>query len=185
MSEIKTVTEIVEEMKRRKEMLEDAAFNAPLCYSIDTMKAQCEILDEFIEMFEAAHGRELSKNASKNGADFGQLSNAAKLREVLIDVVERLEAYVGCDHHTFHPTATTCDGITSVGKCGKIGTCAAIFKGRAALAAPPRNCDRFKTAAEAWEAYDEWVESYRSKGKTPPFNEFGWLFATAKEGGDK
>ena len=64
-----------------------------------------------------------------------------KLREALIDVVKRLEVCVGCDHHTFHPTATTCDGITSVGKCGKVATCATIFKARAALAEPPRNCD--------------------------------------------
>ena len=61
--------------------------------------------------------------------------DCAKLRKALIDVVKRLEAYAGCDHHTFHPTATTCDGITSIGKCGKIGTCAAIFKAHAALAA--------------------------------------------------
>ena len=51
----------------------------------------------------------------------------------------------------------------------------------AALAAPARNCDRFASAEEAWDAYDEWVESYRSRGKTEPFNEFGWLFAPATE----
>ena len=48
---------------------------------------------------------------------------------------------------------------------------------------PRLNCERFTTATEAWEAYDEWVESYRSKGKTPPLNEFGWLFAPCEEGG--
>ncbi len=55
----------------------------------------------------------------------------------------------------------------------------------AALAEPPKNCDRFASAEEAWDAYDEWVESYRAQGKTEPFNEFGWLFAkaTEKEGG--
>lgn len=58
---------------------------------------------------------------------------------------------------------------------------------KTALAATPRNCDRFASAEEAWDAYDEWVESYREKGKTEPFNEFGWLFASAteKEGGAK
>ena len=52
---------------------------------------------------------------------------------------------------------------------------------------PRRNCDRFETAEEAWDAYDEWVESYRAKGEIPPFNEFGWLFApaTETEGGAK
>lgn len=34
-------------------------------------------------MNQEAHIRELSKNVSKNGADFGQLGNAAKLREAL------------------------------------------------------------------------------------------------------
>jgi hypothetical protein len=48
-----------------------------------------------------------------------------------------------------------------------------------------RNCDRFASAEEAWDAYDEWVESYRAKGKVQPFNEFGWLYAEAKEGGAK
>ena len=67
---------------------------------------------------------------------------------------------------------------------GEAGADCPWRKIRAALAAPPRNCDRFATAEEAWDAYDEWVESYRSRGQTPPFNEFGWLYAltTEKEG---
>lgn len=57
----------------------------------------------------------------------------------------------------------------------------------AALTAPARNCDRFASAEEAWNAYDAWVESYRAEGKTEPLNEFGWLYApaTEKEGGAK
>lgn len=56
----------------------------------------------------------------------------------------------------------------------------------AALTAPTRNCDRFASAEEAWDAYDAWVESYREKGETEPLNEFGWLFApaTEQEGGN-
>lgn len=81
-----------------------------------------------------------------------------KMREALIDVVKRLEARVGCDHHTFHPTATTCDGITSVGKCGNIATCAAIFKARAALAEPRRNCD----VGTAEEQTERMYENYCS-----------------------
>ena len=58
---------------------------------------------------------------------------------------------------------------------------------KAALAAPPRNCDRFEDASDAWDAYDAFVDSYRAQGKTEPLNEFGWLFAkaTEKEGGAK
>ena len=54
------------------------------------------------------------------------------------------------------------------------------------LHTPQRNCDRFTNAEEAWDAYDEWADSYRAQGKTEPFNEVGWLFApaTEKKGGD-
>jgi hypothetical protein len=38
-------------------------------------------IDEIADRLEAAHKRELSKNTSKNGADFGQLGDCAKLRE--------------------------------------------------------------------------------------------------------
>lgn len=51
----------------------------------------------------------------------------------------------------------------------------------AALTAPARNCDRFASTEDAWDAYDEWVESYRAQGKTEPLNEFGWLYAPATE----
>ena len=39
-------------------------------------------------ILEAAHKRELSKDVSKNGADFGQLGDVAKLREALEKVIE-------------------------------------------------------------------------------------------------
>lgn len=112
--------------------------------------------------------------------------NAAKLREALIDVVKRLKAYVGCDHHTFHLTATTCDGITSVGKCGKIGTCAAIFKARAALAAPPRNCDvPYNDRVEMYGAFKDWCNA-RGHTMNPKLacDAFDWLLAPATKGGN-
>ena len=58
---------------------------------------------------------------------------------------------------------------------------AVIRKIKAALAAPPRNCDRFKDASDAWDAYDAFVDSYRAQSKTEPLNEFGWLYAKATE----
>lgn len=122
----------------------------------------------------AAHGRELSKNASKNGADFGQLGDCAKLREAL-EKIDAMET-----PHNFQiersDIADACYDLTR-----------AIKLAHAALAAPSRNCDRFASAEEAWDAYDAWVESYRAQGKTEPFNEFGWLYAAAteKEGGAK
>ena len=117
---------------------------------------------------EAAHRRELSKNVSKNGVDFGQLGDAAKLREALDELVANIEMRSSTfGLNVMVDTKTYLDAKT-------------------ALAAPPRNCDRFASAEEAWDAYDEWVESYRAKGETEPFNEFGWLFApaTEKEGGN-
>lgn len=54
----------------------------------------------------------------------------------------------------------------------------AIKLAHAALAAPQRNCDKYATAEEAWDAYDDWKDSFVSKGQTPPLNEWGWMFAT-------
>jgi len=73
-----TKDDIIAEMKRRKEKLEDAVFAAPLCYSTETMRAQSEILDEFIERFEAAHKREKA-TAEKSSA----VGDCAKLHEDL------------------------------------------------------------------------------------------------------
>lgn len=116
-------------------------------------------------MNQEAHIRELSKN----GADFGQLGNAAKLREALNRLVIASEGFLKTHSAKYY-----------------VDTTEALDKAKAAIAAPPRNCDRFASAEEAWDAYDEWVESYRAQGKTEPFNEFGWLFApaTEKEGGN-
>ena len=51
---------------------------------------------------------------------------------------------------------------------------------RAALAAPQRNCDRFKTAEEAEEA---WLElDDEDDSATEPFE---WIFARAEEGGEE
>ena len=59
----------------------------------------------------------------------------------------------------------------------------------AALSAPPRNCDRFRTADEAWRGWNAWdnrgrplVKSWRD---TDAENFARWLFAPAdkKEGG--
>ena len=54
----------------------------------------------------------------------------------------------------------------------------AIKLAHAALAAPHRKCDKYATAEEAWDAYDDWKDSFVSKGQTPPLNEWGWMFAT-------
>lgn len=57
---METIEDIVREMRKKRENIADAVFNAPLCYSTDSMSAQIEILDEFIDRIEAAHNREVA-----------------------------------------------------------------------------------------------------------------------------
>lgn len=67
--------------------------------------------------------------------------------------------------------------------------------GNAALAAPPRNCDRFKAADEArmafWDTHETIWDAFKNRGGTELFYEvLDWLFAPAessnkKEGGAK
>ena len=65
--------------------------------------------------------------------------------------------------------------------------CKAIHEARAALSAPPRNCDRFKTAAEAIDAYQDLTgDQLATDSGMKEWVEFAvWLFApaTEKEGG--
>lgn len=112
---------------------------------------------KMLDRFDAAHRRESG--------------DRAKLREAVGYILKYADS-VACRDHDEH----TRHYIDQIRKWAQ-----------SALAAPPRNCDRFASAEEAWNAYDEWVESYRAKGEVPPFNEFGWLFApaTEKEGGAK
>jgi len=87
------------------------------------------------------------------------VGNQMKMREVLEKIVE---------------LTTPCEGVTSI-------ELQVNAEALTALSEPPRNCDRFKTAEEAWNAYDEWVESFRVNRRMPPYNVFGWLFAPAEE----
>ena len=56
---------------------------------------------------------------------------------------------------------------------------------RAALAAPPRNCDRFKAADEArmafWDTHETIWDAFKNRGGTELFYEvLDWLFAPAE-----
>ena len=138
--------------------------------------------DEIADRLEAAHEREAAFHAMTCEAndrlrehlqialdtDKRKCGDAAKLREAVV----KIEKMAHCDLCNVYPKYR--DKFNA--KIGGIER-----EARAALSAPPRNCDRFVSAEQAWDAYDEWVESYRSKGKTEPFNEFGWLFAPATE----
>jgi hypothetical protein len=59
----------------------------------------------------------------------------------------------------------------------------------AALAAPPRNCDRFKAADEArmafWDTHETIWDAFKNRGGTELFYEvLDWLFAKAKGGAE-
>jgi hypothetical protein len=85
--------------------------------------------DELSDRLEAAHKRELSKNVSKNGADFGQLGDAAKLREAL----EKIRAIAKTFMDATQMRRVTDSARIDVGDIKDLAD--------AALAAPPRNCD--------------------------------------------
>lgn len=77
-------------------------------------------------MVEASRKSEMSKNVSKNVADFGQLGNAAALREALKNLVDVIDRYDSGSPLWWH------DGAKGV---------MPLKNAKAALAAPPRNCD--------------------------------------------
>ena len=96
----------------------------------------------------ASHRRELSKIASKNGADFGQLGNAAKMRETLILVQKKINYLIG--------SLTVPNSLVS----NRMEINGII---NAALAATPRNCD-VGTAEEQAERYGRYCDKFTSDG---------------------
>lgn len=70
-----------------------------------------------------------------------------------------------------------------------VNGCEALRKAKAALSAPPRNCDCFKTAAEAIDAYQDLTgDQLATDSGMKEWVEFAvWLFApaTEQEGGAK
>ena len=157
MSNNETIADIIAEIRERMEQLLNAIHSAPLCYPTDIMVSQHEILYEFADRLEAAwkreksaieadalavggivgelHKREMSKNVSKNGADFGQLGDCAKMREALEQLYDQI-----CYGETERNVAVNRQMI------------------RAALAAPVKNCD----VGTADEQYGRWLTFCRS-----------------------
>lgn len=85
-----------------------------------------------------------------------QTGNAAKTRKALSDACYAMHNFLKTQNGGYEEMAIALD------------------KAKAALAAPPRNCDRFATAEEAYSAWMPAVEMDAI---------CDWLFATAKEGG--
>ena len=125
----------------------------------------------------ASHRRELSKIASKNGADFGQLGNAAKLREALELCVKQMSDVI-CDKDF---------GDDVVYLVGCMKTCIEYMK--AVLAAPPRNCDVGTAEEQMFRFRNGWE---RANGERAPqvglrlASQFSrWAQLLYKEGGVK
>lgn len=115
---------------------------------------------QLLDRLEAAHKRELSKIVSKNGSDFGQLGDAAKLRELFTKNRETDNS--GAAIYT-NDNSGDCAKMREALQQAKVAILAARKKMGvdnpiileiidAALAAPPRNCD-VGTAGEQAERY--------------------------------
>ena len=184
MAEHETIADIIAEMRifkcRNLQTGELELCNAIANYFADRLDVaiarEREITDAKIADLQSRvklwtdRSAELVKKCDEHYANAhkSERGDCAKLREAVKDAYDKLLLW----NYTDGDTARMALGVMN--------------KLDAALAEPPRNCDRFASAEEAWDAYDAWVESYREKGETEPLNEFGWLFApaTEKEGGN-
>ena len=146
-------------------------------------------LNAYANRLEAAHRREMSKNVSKNGADFGQLGDVAKLRAALekcADWGEQIDHQLGSSDETVY----TFRGERCLAH--NISECARAALAAPATTAPMRNCDVLKLkeghpgdiADQVWRAYKQsHMGSYLDVCDL--LRCIGWLFspATEKEGG--
>ena len=127
MAEHETIADIIAEKRRRADEIErDCAEKMRRGEMVSDCYARELVADirREADRLDAAHKRELSKIRPKNGADFGQLGDCAKLREAVVAVVD-----VGYPHN-FQKEAPHIRGY-----CYDITR--AVEKCFAALAAPP------------------------------------------------
>lgn len=111
---------------------------------------------------DAAHRRELSKNTSKNGGDFGQLGDVAKLREALVRFVRAYEQT---------------DEMANIE-----ATAEAYDLARAALASPARNCDIHTDFNDAITTLANKRNWHDGKWNSERYCIFAsWLLATSTE----
>jgi len=113
MNEQETIVDIIAEKRRRADELEASSYRPH-----QFLRERIAELRQEADRLEAALKREMSKNVSKNGGDFGQLGDVAQLREAL----EKINSLCGI-------------GVVEISSF-EIGSIC-----DAALSAPPRNCD--------------------------------------------
>jgi len=92
-----------------------------------------------------------------------ECGNTAAIREALEEFVNHASCLYHCDIHRLYPETTSCDGVLAEGgECPMKPECDAVFKGRAALAKPPRNCDVFESEADRQAAFIAYYNEERS-----------------------
>ena len=169
MADNETIADIIAAKRRLAAEMEKA---------LGDQHASVEMLKDDADRIEAAHKRELSKNVSKNGADFGQLGGAAKLREAVDAIISGYEKSDLCDMNY----GEWCHDSANI--CVNVPLCKAIHEARTALAAPARNCDKYATVKEATEAFAR--ERQDMPHPCPDFTFSRWLLTPVKkEGGAK
>ena len=119
-----------------------------------------------LDRFDAAHKREVRDAVT----DCNQFSDAAKLREALKLCLRGMCGYCRTDAEARGMTTECVNG------------CEALLMAKAALAAPPRNCDKVKTS---WDVLKKWHEGLDTVNDIVRM--LDWLLApaTEKEGGAK
>jgi hypothetical protein len=161
MADNETTADIIAEMRRRSDEAYKGSFNYPECQE---NQIEYDEASEWASRLEAAHKRELSKNASKNGADFGQLGDAAKLREALGKLRAELwnnTVIAGKRKFELYEIAD------------------------AALDAPPRNCDKYPTFNDAIRALADKRGWHDAKWDSERYCILAsWLYAPYEEGGN-
>lgn len=138
---------------------------------------------DFCDRLEAARKRELLTKTSKNvnsGAasdSRGNSGDCAKLREALKLCLRGMCGYCRMDAEARGMTTECVNG------------CQAMLDAKAALAAPPRNCDRDLSDRQSiWAELRQWVHAMSCGCATEPSasDAFEWLLApaTEREGGN-
>lgn len=185
MSEQKTHAEIIAEMRFHGQQNIDAEKDKPE-YGILTMEGR--ITQNYAAELDAAHKREI-EDAERRGNhaatkaicetiekvgplyDAESVGNAAKLREVVGDLLYMAERYV---KKTPATESVIFDAKTKK-EIRTVNYYDVIAKAQAALAAPPRNCDLYADEQSAWEAFSE-----KRQGPDSSTEEYEqWLFEKA------
>ncbi len=129
---IEKLADIIEEKRRRAEKIRSELSMVPVRREDQLLEA--EELEQEADRIEAAWKREMSKIASKKGADFGQLGNAAAMREALEKITDWMEKHTAIFSVQVSPREEDPDEVEREKD-------EAISLARAALSAPPRQCD--------------------------------------------